>query len=108
MEIYQVKSGDSLSAIARDVLGDIRRWPDIARLNNLAEPYTIFPGMQLIMPLDIPGPVVVPAGEVGPPAPRPAGELPTRLADMFGNITQTQWMYIAAAGLLVFVLMDRK
>lgn len=50
MEIYQVKSGDSLSAIARDALGDIDLWPRIAKLNNLVAPYKIFPGMQLMLP----------------------------------------------------------
>ena len=47
---YNVKPGESLSSIARDVLGDMSRWPDIARLNNLAEPYTIYPNMALILP----------------------------------------------------------
>lgn len=51
MDIYTVKAGDSLSTIARDVLGDLSRWPELARLNLLSQPYTIFPGQVLSMPV---------------------------------------------------------
>ncbi len=47
--------------IARAVLGDLQRWPEIASLNGLREPYTIFPGQVLSMP----GGALVP--EVQPP-----------------------------------------
>lgn len=49
-DIYRVKSGQSLSIIARDVLDDIERWPEIAFLNNLSHPYFIFPGQILELP----------------------------------------------------------
>lgn len=47
---YTVKQGDTLSKIARDVLGDIRLWPAIAELNNLSNPDLIFPGQVLLLP----------------------------------------------------------
>lgn len=108
MEIYQVKSGDTLSIIARDVLNDLSRWPDIARLNNIAAPYTIFPGMQLIMPdVTVPGPVVVPAGETGPPA--PTRTPPARAAAFdLANIEPTTWLYLGLGTVVLFLMMDAK
>jgi hypothetical protein len=47
---YTVKSGDSLSKIARDQLGDVARWPEIAKINRLVSPYTILPGQLLTLP----------------------------------------------------------
>lgn len=47
---YTVKAGDSLSLIARNVLGDTTKWPEIARLNALAAPYTIRVGQVLKLP----------------------------------------------------------
>lgn len=61
---YSVKSGDSLSTIARDVLGDMDRWPEIAALNALSPPYTIYPGQLLELP-GAPGAVVQPAPAPG-------------------------------------------
>ena len=47
---YTVESGDSVSIIARDIVGDISRWPEIAAMNNLAQPYIIYPGQVLELP----------------------------------------------------------
>lgn len=49
-EIYRVKSGESLSIIARDMLGDMQRWPEIAFLNGVSFPYFIHPGQVLQLP----------------------------------------------------------
>jgi len=49
---YIVKSGDSLSKIARDKLGDITLWVELAKLNKIADPQKIYPGQ--ILSLDIP------------------------------------------------------
>jgi len=49
-DIYRVKSGESLSVIARDVLGDVDRWPELAFLNGLSHPYFIYPGQILELP----------------------------------------------------------
>lgn len=50
MATYTVLADDSLSKIARDVIGDMARWPELAALNNIAAPYTIFPGQVLQLP----------------------------------------------------------
>lgn len=47
---YTVKQGDTLSKIARDVLGNMALWPAIAELNELKNPDLIFPGQVLILP----------------------------------------------------------
>lgn len=47
---YTVKSGDSLWKIARLHLGDGRRYPEIATLNGIKPPYTIYPGDVLQLP----------------------------------------------------------
>jgi LysM repeat protein len=70
MATYIVRSGDSLSKIARDVLGDMRRWPQIAAANRLSAPYTIRAGQVLQLPEAsvvpaIPGPA---PGAVSQPA----------------------------------------
>jgi LysM repeat protein len=49
---YIIKSGDSLSKIARDSLGDITLWVEIAKLNKIASPHKIYPGQ--VISLDIP------------------------------------------------------
>jgi len=111
VEIYNVKAGDTLSKIARDVLGDIDRWPDIARLNNLVQPYTIYPNMALIMPdTTVLGPVVQPAGDRGPPAPtRTPPPYPTAAPDIAGFLAGVNpIVYYAAAAVLLFVLLGTK
>lgn len=50
--LYTVKAGESLSIIARDQLQDISRWPEIAYINSISEPYTIHPGQQILLPVD--------------------------------------------------------
>ena len=50
---YTVKAGDSLSAIARDQLGDMKRWPEIYELNKAVignNPDLIQIGMELVLP----------------------------------------------------------
>lgn len=106
MEIYQVKLGDSLTAIARTVLGDQSAWRKIAQLNNIPSPYIIRPGQQLMMPdVTVPGPVVVQADAIGPPAPAPrfaAAGFDLR------DITPTTWLYLGAGALLLFAILDPK
>lgn len=50
--IYTVQSGDSLSKIARDKLGEMERWKEIAYINSLSHPYIIMPGQILLLPDD--------------------------------------------------------
>jgi nucleoid-associated protein YgaU len=51
---YTVRSGDTLSGIARDQLGDAARWPEIFALNRgiIRHPDRIFPGQVLVLPSD--------------------------------------------------------
>ncbi len=47
---YVIQSGDSLAAIAQDVYGDPTKWRDIARANDLSEPYSLTVGESLRIP----------------------------------------------------------
>lgn len=47
---YTVASGDSLSLIAGRVLGSTDRWPELAALNGLIDPYTLTVGQRLALP----------------------------------------------------------
>jgi hypothetical protein len=48
--VYTVKSGDSFSKIALRQLGDVKRWREIPRLNNLSLSAIIRPGQRLRLP----------------------------------------------------------
>ena len=49
---YVVKSGDSLSKIAKELLGDADRWPEILAVNKdkISDPNAIKPGQELKIP----------------------------------------------------------
>lgn len=47
---YAVGQGESLWEIGENMLGDGRRWEEIALLNELSAPYLIHPGQSLSMP----------------------------------------------------------
>ncbi|HEY9724084.1 MAG TPA: LysM peptidoglycan-binding domain-containing protein, partial [Oscillatoriaceae cyanobacterium] len=49
---YQVASGDSLYAIAADLLGSGARWREIYEANKskITRGYTVYPGMRLVIP----------------------------------------------------------
>ena len=51
-QVYKVKPGDTLSAIARDQLGNMRRWPEIWEANRgrIADPNLIDIGWELVLP----------------------------------------------------------
>jgi len=51
-KIYEVKSGDSLSKIAKHEYGDASKWPQIFEANQdiLKDPNKIFPGQKLKIP----------------------------------------------------------
>lgn len=66
-KLYTVKAGESLSIIARDQLNDLSRWPEIAYVNSLSAPYTIYPGQTIFLPVDTqPLQVTVTEGAPGP------------------------------------------
>ncbi|MGD2176895.1 MAG: LysM peptidoglycan-binding domain-containing protein [Anaerolineae bacterium] len=47
-----VKSGDSLSKIAKELLGDAGRWPELFEANKdkIKDPNLIYPGQELDIP----------------------------------------------------------
>lgn len=51
-QVYKVKPGDTLSGIARDRLGNMRRWPEIWEANRgrIADPNLIDIGWELVLP----------------------------------------------------------
>lgn len=48
--LYTIRPGDSLSQIARDILGDVSRWPEIAVINRIKNPNLIYAGQILKLP----------------------------------------------------------
>lgn len=81
---YTVKRGESLSSIARDQLNELPRWTEIAYINSISEPYTIYPGQTILLPVDTGGlQVEITRGTsptiYGPPAP-PGGAAITKSA----------------------------
>jgi hypothetical protein len=69
--VYVVRSGDSLSKIAREVYGDGSRWPEIFEANKdkLSDPGRIYPGQELRIPYG-------PDDMVEPPPTEPPTETP--------------------------------
>ncbi len=51
-EYYTVKSGDSLSKIAKQLYGDAQQWHKIhqANLDQIKDPNLIHPGQKLVIP----------------------------------------------------------
>ena len=66
---YTVKSGDSLSVIARDTLGNVDRWRELAYMNSIAAPYVIYPGQRLVLPSDEPLRITITEGATDQAAP---------------------------------------
>jgi LysM repeat protein len=55
LRTYTVQSGDTLSGIAQQQLGDASRWPEIFLLNrSIRHPDRISPGQVLTLPGDTP------------------------------------------------------
>lgn len=92
MATYTVKAGDSLSKIARDVLGDMARWPEIAKLNAIAAPYVIRVGQLLELPANDRSPAA-PAASSSPAAwPAPAPVTFARLIPWIGLALGAWWL----------------
>lgn len=47
---YTVRKRDSLAKIARQLLRDEHRWPEIAELNGMRNAHRLIPGMRLVLP----------------------------------------------------------
>jgi len=93
---YVVKSGDSLSAIARDELGNIDLWQSIAKLNGINAPYVIQPGQILELP---------------PPAPAQEKNLIAKAnSDETNSWRSTEIVIVSllGVGILAFILLNKK
>lgn len=54
VEFYEIKSGDTLSAIAKAFYGDFNKYPQIFEANRdvIEDPDKIYPGQKIRIPLD--------------------------------------------------------
>ena len=95
--IYTVKSGDSLSKIARDILRDISLWPQLARLNNLTSPYNIYPGQRL----QLPGGMAL--SPVMPQLPGPV----TKIVPWYRRTRLLIWISVAITGIILLTMFDK-
>jgi len=95
-EIYKVKSGESLSIIARDMLGDIERWPEIAYLNGISYPYFIYPGQILELPKEQESEIVEVVSNVAPSVKRA-----NTASSLFSFSPATVKLLVAGAALYV-------
>jgi hypothetical protein len=50
---YEVQHGESLYGIAARLFDDARQWPQVARLNRLANPSRLQPGQRLLLPASL-------------------------------------------------------
>ena len=73
---YTVKAGENLSIIARDQLGDITRWNEIAYINSIPSPYVIKPGQIILLPDDSQEMQVTVIKKPGAPGPAINAEIP--------------------------------
>lgn len=84
MATYTVRAGDTLSLIARQALGDLNRWPEIARLNKLSSPYTIRVGQTLALPEGR----ASAAADTTPPPAASVREASSRLTQLQGQLNE--------------------
>jgi len=115
--IYIVQSGDLLSTIARDKLGDPKKWIEIAKLNPKIDPNHISVGQKIILPnnaKNISAPKPVPKKEVHketkPRTTRTTGKINTtnvsgldqkfapKVIDVLTELTEQGWQPRVAEG----------
>lgn len=100
-KLYTVQRGDSLSIIARDQLGDMSRWREIAYINSLSAPYVIQPGQALLLPVDdFPLQVTVTEG-----VPQPTDGAAAPKAAAF-EVTPTTLAILGIVAVAVFLFMQ--
>lgn len=101
--LYTVQPGESLSIIARDQLGDLTRWREIAYINEIASPYTIYAGQTILLPVDT-HPLQVTITE-GIPAPTDGAAAAKKAAI---GLTPATLAIFGIAAVAVFLLMEKK
>jgi len=121
--LYTVKSGDSLSSIARDVLGNMSRWLDLMKLNPIiTDPNKIYVGQVLTLPaynidtgkylpLDSSGKPVLTSTNIAPSSPSPYSSL-SSVASGGTSVDWRSWLtdpkkimiLAVGAGTLMFLL----
>jgi uncharacterized protein (TIGR02594 family) len=107
---YQVRSGDTLAAIAGRLLGNSERWREIAQLNGITNPRALRVGQVLRIPGEAAGAgpaagqPAAPTGESPAPAPQPGVvEYRVRAGDTLAEIAERllgsaeRWQEIARA-----------
>lgn len=95
--LYTVQSGDTLSKIARDVLGDIERWRELAYINSLSQPYIIYPGQIIMVPVDdAPLDILVTKGQQAPDKPPATPQTGTNLPG---------WLVVGGLALALYAVM---
>ncbi len=87
MTVYTIKQGDTLSAIARDYLGDINRWPELAQLNSIPNPDVLRIGQLIQLP------------DVVKAAATPAAHEPATSSTDIGSILKKVAIALGIAGL---------
>ncbi len=93
-KVYIVKRGDSLSKIAKQFLGSVDRYKDLAKFNKIPSPYTISPGQEIRIPTPPGSPIPPPPSEVPsptsmvvPPVSRPVSPVVRRsFGDPFNDL----------------------
>jgi len=104
MATYTVKKGDSLSAIALDILGSAKRWPEIAALNRINAPYTIYPGQALAIPDTARPPPAMPIVVANTPAETPPAGQALTVSGFFERYRQP---LLIGGGLLALYLITQ-
>jgi hypothetical protein len=84
---YEVQHGDSLYGVAGRLLEDPRRWPEVAKLNRLAQPSRLRPGQRLLLPASLLKGTARPARAEYVRGPVRAGGETLRIGDAVGEGT---------------------
>lgn len=87
MSSYTVKSGDTLSGIAQSQLGDATRYLELATLNGIASPYTIYPGQVLQLPGTVAAPATTTVATVPATTPASSTAATGALTSMTGSVS---------------------
>jgi len=100
---YEVQHGDSLYTVAGRLLEDPRRWPEVAKLNRLAQPSRLRPGQRLMLPASLLKGTARPARAEYVRGPVRAGGQALRIGD---EVTEGAVLEVGAQGFVSLRLHD--